>query len=95
MLESYQICCILDYIKNEKALKYTGLSIFILALGIWLLPKFLGPRLPYHIRHIPINATKVFTINTSNVLKKVALESIFDMSFYDLIIDILTKREYP
>ena len=76
----------------KKALKYTGLSIFILALGIWLLPKFLGPGLPYHIRHIPINATKVFTINTSNVLKKVALESIFDMSFYDLIIDILTKE---
>lgn len=76
----------------KKSLKYIGLSALIIGLSIWIVPILLGPGLPNHIRHIPYNTTKVFTVNTSNIIKKVALESIFDMSFYDLIIDILTKE---
>ena len=75
----------------KKALNYVvGLVIVAAGIGYFLFQP--SSNLPSYIKYIPQEATKVVSFDSKNVFKKVALESIFDLSFYQLIKDILKKE---
>lgn len=76
----------------SSRLKYILGSLLVLVLGITITFYAWTFGLPSHIRHIPKNATKVFTVDPISIFDKVALDVIFDLNFYDLIIEILTKE---